>query len=562
MMHLTVVAHGARAGALAFLTITLPLAAAVTAQAQEPPPPAPAAARPSAPDAPRLPLTLEDAVRRAVEHNPDLAIVRLGVDVDAARLSGSRSAFEPVFEAMGGRSGSATPSLSTLFGSDAISTGEWFSSTGVRQRLHRGGGTWRVSFDASRITSNSPFTTFEPALLSGLQVAFSQPLLRDRSIDAARHQYIVAERGKERSELRFRESVAQTVAAVKLAYWTLKASVAHVTVQQRSLDLAEDLVRQNRARVEVGQVPPLDLVQAEAEVAQRREALIRADTAAKDAEDRLRGLIMAPGDSAFWQVRLDPVDHPAGGASPDVERALASALDGRHDLARARRDLADAETDVTLAANQTLPDVRLEASYRGGGAGGTQLLRSGPFPGVISGRLQTGFADTLGQLFTNDFSTWSVGLTLSYPLGDSYEKANRARAEIERRQAEHRIASLERQIVEGLRQAARQVESTSERMEAARAGESLAGQRLDVERKRFDAGLSTTFLVTQAQRDLLQAQVNLLQATLDHQSSLVTFEAVQLAAPAPAGDRISLSGSAVIAIPTPTPRGVFRQGGS
>jgi hypothetical protein len=98
-------------------------------------------------------------------------------------------------------------------------------------------------------------------------------------------------------------------------------------------------------------------------------------------------------------------------------------------------------------------------------------------------------------------------------------------------------------------------------MDAARAGESLAERRLDVERKRFDAGLSTTFLVTQAQRDLLQAQVNLLQATLDHQSSLVTFEAVQLASPTAVGEAVGLRGAALIAIPPAVPRGLFRQGG-
>ncbi len=98
-------------------------------------------------------------------------------------------------------------------------------------------------------------------------------------------------------------------------------------------------------------------------------------------------------------------------------------------------------------------------------------------------------------------------------------------------------------------------------MDAARAGESLAEQRLDVERKRFDAGLSTTFLVTQAQRDLLQAQVNRLQAMLDHQSSLVTFEAVQLASPSAVGEAIAVRGAALIAMPTAPPRGLFRQGG-
>lgn len=504
-------------------------------------------------------LTLDEAVRRAVENNPDLAIVRLGTDVESARVGEAQGAFRPVFSSTFGRSSTGAPPSNSLLGGVAIDTTELFSSTGVRQRLQRGAGTWSVSWDASRIATSNPFSSFEPSLQSGLQIAFSQPLFKDRTMDSARQQYIVATRNQESSALRFRESLVQTVASVKQAYWTLKATVANVTVQQRSLELAQDLVRQNRARVDVGQAPPLDLVQAEAEVAQRRENLIRAETAARDAEDRLRRLIMDPTDTAFWRMRLNPVEEPTSAAAPpDVDAAVARALDGRYDLARARQDLSKADTNVQFFSNQTLPDVRLEASYRGGGAGGTELLRTGPFPGAITGRLNTGFGDVLGQLFRHDYATWSVGVTMSYPLGRSYEKSGLARAEIERRQAAHGIASLQLRIAETVRQAARQVQSTAERVDAARAGETLATQRFEVEKRRFEAGLSTTFLVTQAQRDLLQAQVSLLQATLDHQSSLVDFEAVQLA-PVAAGESAAISGANIVVQPTSTPRGVFRQ---
>src|SRR2546422_4218301 len=270
------------------------------------------------PDA--LPLTLEDAVRRAVEHNPDLAIVRLGTEVEAARVGETKGAFAPVFSTTLGRSSNVTPPSNFLLGDRGVDVKDWFSSTGVRQRLPWGAGTWSVSWDTARTTTNSPISSFDPSLQSGFQVAFSQPLLKDRAIDAARQQYIIAKRDQESSELRFRESVVQTVAAVKQAYWTLKASIANVTVQQRSLELAQELARQNKIRVDAGQVPPLDLVQAEAEGAQRRENLIRANTAAEDAEDLLRRLIIDPADASFWRTHVDPVDDPIGGGPlPDVD---------------------------------------------------------------------------------------------------------------------------------------------------------------------------------------------------------------------------------------------------
>ena len=507
-------------------------------------------------------LTLEDAVRRAVENNPDLAIVRLGTEVEAARVGESYGAFAPVLSTALGRASSDAPPSNALLGDGGVDVSDWFTSTGVRQRLPWGGASWSVSWDTSRSSTNNPITSFDPALQSGVQVAFSQPLLKDRKIDAARQQYIIARRNQASSELRFRESAMQTVAAVKQAYWTLKASLANVAVQQRSLELAQELARENKVRVDAGQIPPLDLVQAEAEVAQRRENLIRANTTAGDAEDRLRRLVMDPADAAFWQKAIDPVEEPTGRRPlPDVDAAVANALKQRYDLARAGHELENARTNVEFLSNQKLPDVRVETSYRGSGLGGTQFLRGGGFPGAVTGTRNRSFGDALGQAFTPEFPTWSAGVTVSYPLGRTYEEASLARAEVERRQAAQRIASLQLQAAETIRQAARQVRSTAERVDAARAGATLADERLAAEQRRYEVGLSTTFLVTQAQRDLLEAQVNLLQTTLDYESSLVNFEAVQQAPPAAAGDTLGLQGASIVQLPTPAPRGIFRPGG-
>ena len=505
-------------------------------------------------------LTLDDAVRRAVEHNPELAIVELATQADAARVGESRGAFAPVFSSQFGRSSTATPPSNLLLGERGVDVDDWFSSTGVRQRLPWGSGTWSASWETSRTTTNNPISSFDPSVQSGLQLAYSQPLLKDRAVDAARHQYSIASRNLVTSDLRFREAVVQTVAAVKQAYWTLKATRANVAVQQRSLELAEELARENRVRVDAGQIPPLDLVQAEAEAAQRREGLIRATTAADDAEDGLRGLIVDPDDAAFWQVRLEPVDDPAPTLLPDVNAAVAKALDERYDLARAGHELENARETVAFLDNQRLPDVRLETSYRGSGLGGTQFLRTGEFPGLVTGTRRRGLGDSLGQVFTSDYPTWSVGLTVSYPIGRSYEAASYARADVEQRQAAQKIASLRVRAAEAVRRAGRHIYSTAERVKAARAGAALAQERLQSEQRRFDAGLSTTFLVTQAQRDLVEAEINVLQTTLEYESSLVAFEAVQRAPPLAAGDTVGARNASVVLLPTPSPRGLFRPG--
>lgn len=517
-----------------------------------------AAAQP--PQQPTVQLTLADAVQRMVEHNPDLTIVRLGTEVEAARVGESRGAYAPVFSTTLGRSRNVTPPTNYLLGDSGVDVKDWFSTTGVRQRLPWGSGTWSVSWDTARTTTNNPIASVDPNLQSGVVFAFSQPLLRDRRIDSVRAQYLIAKRDQDSSELRFRESVVRTVATVKRAYWTFKATIANVGVQQRSLELSQELARQNRIRVEAGQLPPLDLVQAEAEVAQRRESLIQAKASADDAEDHLRRLIMDPEDAAFWNARLDPVDDlPDPTGSPDVDAAVANALNTRYDLARAAHDLENAKTNVDYLDNQRLPDVRLETSYGGSGLGGVQFLRTGGFPGSVVGTRDRSFGETLGQAFTPDYPSWSLGVTVSYPLGHSYEDASAARAQVERKQVAARIASLRLEVAESVRQAARRMRSAAERVDAARAGATLAEQRFNDENRRYGAGLSTTFLVTQAQRDLLQAQVTVLQNMLDYQSAIVDLEAVQ-SAPQGGGESVGVRGADIVLLPTPAPRGLFRPG--
>ena len=513
------------------------------------------------PPAAALALTLDEAVRRAVDHNPDLTVVRLGTEIQSAQVGESRTAYTPVFSSSFGRSSNVTPPTNALLGVSGADTRDWFSSTGVRQRVPWGNGTWSVSWDASRTTSNSPLNSFDPSLQSGLEVAFSQPLIRDRRMDVARQQYLIAKRNEATSELQFRETVVGTIAAVKQAYWTLKALRANVTVQERSLQLAEQLSKENAVRVRLGQTPPIDLVQVDAEVADRRENLIRARTAADDAEDRLRRLIMDPAETSFWQVRVETTDEPSGRMPlPDVEALVDKAITDRSDVARARNAVSNAETNVAYFANQRLPDVRIEASYRGSGLGGAQLLRTGAFPGVITGTVNSGFGGVLGQAFGPDYPTWSLGVTVSHPVGRSFEHLREVQADVERRQAAARVASVQLDVAASIRQAARQVRSTAEREDAARAGATLAQQRLDAEQRRYTVGLSTSFLVTQAQRDLLQAEVKLLQATLDYQSSVVNFEALQLAPALSPGAAVVVDGSAVQPVSTQTPRGIFRAG--
>src|SRR5262249_8011896 len=148
---------------------------------------------------------------------------------------------------------------------------------------------------------------------------------------------------------------------------------------------------------------------------------------------------------------------------------------------------------------------------------------------VIGSGTDTPFPDVLSQLFNSRYPTWTAGVSVSYPLGGSAEDANYARARVETAQAEARLKSAESQVIQQVRDAAWKMEMNAKRIDTTRVARELAEQRLDAERKRADVGMSTSFLVIQAQRDLVLAKTNELSAVLAYDLSQVAFEGLQQA---------------------------------
>lgn len=504
-------------------------------------------ASPASESGPVLRLTLDDAVRMALEHHPDILVSRLDPPIAAARVDQARAAYVPALLAGFSRHAQTAPPTSFLVGTQGVRSTSATGSVGLSQRLPWTGGLYTASWDATRATTTSLFTNFNPSLTSRVQLTLSQPLLKDFRIDAARQQLLVSRGTRDMSEARFREVVVRTLADVKRAYWDLVAARSSVDVQRRSLDLAVDLVRINRARVDAGQAPPLDLVSARAEEAQREEALTVAEVGARQAEDRLRLMILDPGAATFWDAVLDCVDRPAlDEVRPEVDALIAHALGRRLDLVRARQELLNAETTVRFSRNQTLPDLRLSLGYAASGLAGTRLVRTGGFPGTLSGTEGIPFRRALDEVLFGEYPTWTVSVSLSYPLGRGLEDAALARARLEAEQARIRLANLEAAAVRQLRGAAWQIDMHARRIPTTRAVRALAEERLNAEQRRFEVGLSTSFLVVQAQRDLAQARNAELAASLDYLRAVIEFETLQEAGPSTsASTAIVVSGSSV-----------------
>ncbi len=477
---------------------------------------------------PLLRLPLDEAVELALEQNLDIRVQRLNPLIQDLSIADVRSAWTPNLSTTFQNNAQTSPSTNQLSGGlDQINTDTFLNTVGLNQ-LTPWGGFYNVNWNSSNQSTTNFFTSFSPQLRSTMSLQYTQPLLRNFKIDNVRQRLQITRTNRDISDIQLRDTIVSTVRRVKNAYWELSYAISALAVQRQSLELAEESLRNNRTRVEVGTMAPIDIVEAQAEVARNDETVIVAEAAIDEAEDVLRALIMDPSTPNFWSLRIDPTDTALLQAREiDIDAAVANALAGRGDLRQIRRSLDNTDTNIRFYRNQRMPDINVQVNYSATAAGGTELIREGLFGGDVVDTIDTSFGSVLGSVFANDFPTWTLGLTISYPIGGSSADANLARSRLERTQTEARIRSVELQAAAEVRSVGRSVNTNLKRVDATRAARQLAEERLEAEQKKFAVGMSTSFLVFQAQRDLANARNGELRAILDYNRALVDFEAVQ-----------------------------------
>ena len=338
---------------------------------------------------------------------------------------------------------------------------------GLSSALPWRGASYRVGWDNSRATTNNVFANFTPQTGSTFTLNFTQPLLRNFKIDSNRQLLQVSRKNREISDVQVREAVAGTTRSVKNAYWDLVFALNSLDVQRQSLDLAQRSLKENRARVEIGTMAPIDIVQAEAEVAQREEAAIVAEAAIARTEDALRALIYGEHAAEQWSARLVPTDAAAfTPVAVDLQAAVQAALDARTDLVQAQKTIEANDISIGFLKNQILPDLNASVDYGGTGIGGTQALRGPGFPGPVIGSATRRYTDVLGDLLGNGFPTWTFAVELSYPLGTSSADVNLARARLQNQQSLKQLNSSKIRVATEVRETARTVTTNAKRVDA------------------------------------------------------------------------------------------------
>ena len=480
---------------------------------------------------PTVALSADEAVKRALERNLDIQVQRLEPQLLDLQVASIWSSYRPTMTSSfftQSATNLPTSQLQALGGSQINDdTYQW--NGGMTQNFRWGGGAALLNFNNTRLETSNTAATRNPAYTSNIQAQYTQPLLRNFKIDQTRSTLLITELQQQITDLNLRSTLTITEANVRSAYWDLVFAIENVDAARRSLDLSTKLVQDNRARVEIGTMAPIDVVQAQAEEANRRQALVTAEATRRTNELALKRLIVGGTDDDLWNATIEPTDRPSPVAEAiDLETAVRNALANRVDIAVAKRSLEQNEIAMKNLRNQTMPDLNLIASYNLAGRGGTEFIRQG-IGGTVTSTVPGGYFDALRNIGTLTAPTWSFRFNFNYPIGQSAAEANYARARVQVSQTQAQVKQAELIIATEVTNAALNVRNSLESVQAAAATRELSEKRLEAAQSKFEVGMATNFEVVQAQRDLADARSTELRNILNYRKALVDFQRSQLA---------------------------------
>lgn len=465
-----------------------------------------------------LELPLADAIQLAVQHNLDIEQARFEPQIARTDVETAKAEFDPVVGAEA--SVSQTKRLPTTevdeFDEQGVFTGvrviNPFSKNGeltpfLRHKVITGG-SYELRFmntreNVSPTASGISRTIADPRYESSLELSFTQPLLRDFGIAVNQAPIRRAEKSEAIAHQRVIQSILDVVFQVQQGYWDMVFRIQDLEAKRESQKLAEDFLAENKIRVELGTLAPIELVQAETQVKLREEEVIVAGAAVREAEDVLKEVINIPDMLGSWNIRLKPTDRPTFEpiSSLVVEDKLREALMQRPDIIQSQLSVESREIAREEALNRRLP--RLDLQARG------SLNSFGKDVG-----------EGLSDLSEINGYQWVFGLQFEYPFGNRAAKNNVARRQLELRQELVAQRRLKLTIVREVRQAIRGIETASKRVEVTRAATTLAQTQLEAEQEKFRLGLSTSFRVLEFQRDLTDARSSEIQALSDYNVEL------------------------------------------
>jgi outer membrane protein TolC len=518
-----------------------------------------------------LPLSLNDAVKRALENNNDIEVARDDVRFAETQVRALEGIFDPVFEIAPTYDKRISPQQSSLGGSGTsgtTSTTTYSLSPSVVKQFGRGGGNYFLSFANQHTNTSNSFSLLNPFYSSNLSLQFTQPLLRDRSIDNNRRQIRIQRKRLDQSDADFRARTIDVITRVQQAYWELVFALRDQQNQLANLNLSRESLRNVEAQIAAGAKAPLERAEVQTELANRETSLLTAIQTVAIAENNLKILIFKEPTNPEWSAQITPTESPKFDTTPvNLDDALKAARDNRPELRRLRLQGDINNIDITFFKNQTKPQIDLIGTVALTGLAGTDVSGSLP-PGtqvplilgnpltnpsaflldqiraiqlaqglplatsplieaettILNQRLIGGYGQNLRNLFEGKTRNVTLGVAISIPFKNKTAEANLAGARIQKEQLLASTRSQEQIIEVDVRNSAQAVESSRQRVLSAREARVNAELQLEGEQRLYQVGRSTTFLLFQRENALANARASELRAETDYNKALADLQ--------------------------------------
>ncbi len=461
-------------------------------------------------------ISLADAAIRALKNNLDISISRQTKDSRLTDIVVEQAKFDPTLSVNGQYNRTVNPLNRPVFGGTG---GTLNDITTFDQRSHSvtvdattnlmTGGNVDLNYSPARTNVNQNVATgflFNPAWTGGLAMTLTQPLLRNAGIEVNKTFIRIAQNNATVEEHVFRDRVLTVLATVEQTYWEVVFANENLKVAEAALKAAQELLASNRAKAKAGVMSIVDVLQAEAAVASRVEQVLVAEKSIRDQEDQIRRLLNPGEEELRLDMRLTPQDQPTVTLQPiSLQEAIDIAIERRPEIVQAKKNVDTSELNTKFAKNQLLPTLSFQGTMGMAGLG-------------------KDYPDSVNRNFSGDFYNYGAGLVLSYPLGNRSAWSTYNRRQTEGKNAEASLVSVRQQIIFGVREAVRRVQTDFKRIETTRSARIMAEKQLQAEQERLKVGLSTTRFVLDFQRDLATAQGNELRAIVDYNKSLSNLE--------------------------------------
>ncbi len=488
-------------------------------------------------DGTALPIALKELTKMALQNNLDIAIQDTNEQLSQQKIFQAFGDYDPKLTGQLNLQKRKSASQSSYqFSTEKFNISEDASWNFTYQQTVKTGGTFQAQWNSSRNASNNTSSLFNPRYGATASVQFSQPLLRNFKIDSTRKNIKMVNLDLKTTDSQFKQKVTDTISNIQSKYWDLVSAIKDYDIKRDSVRLAQITLRDNKKKVQVGTLAPIEVTQAEFSLAQRELSLLTSEQQILSQENSLRQLISNDRNAEIWSKVIIPTDSPEFSEYKiDLTTAIETALKNRPELEQLDIRLQQSDLDLMLTRNNKKWQLNLTGQFGSTGTAGPQGFVKDTFGNVLldnSGNpipasppaLWGGLGTAYKTVFSEGYTNWQIAFQLEIPLRTRSLDAQLAQQEITKRQQLMNRRNQEQQIQVEIRNAVQQLLTNRQQVATAEVQKRLAQEQLDGEVKRFEAGLSENFRVLDQQNNLATAENSYLVNLINYKKSIITLQ--------------------------------------